>query len=89
MSKICSDRGEHATFVHCLPQLSRRARPLGAVLRTEELTAEAFSELLGVFALGEAEDVHVSGVAVEGMASVAIKTQTARDAGRENRRPHY
>ena len=47
--------------------LSPRARPLGAVLRIDELAAEAFAKLLGVLALGKAEDIHVGAVSIEAM----------------------
>ena len=49
--------------------LAPRARPLGAALRIDELAAETLAELLGVLALGKAEDVHVGAIAIEAMAS--------------------
>ena len=48
-------------------KLSPRARPLGAFFRIDELAAEVLAELHGVLALGEAEDVHVGAVLIEGM----------------------
>jgi hypothetical protein len=39
--------------------LPSRARPLRAILRIDELAAEAFVKLLGVFALGRAKDIRI------------------------------
>lgn len=51
--------------------LAARAGPLWPVLGVDELTSEAPLELLGVRALGEAEDVHVGVIATEGIAAGA------------------
>jgi hypothetical protein len=59
--------------------LSPRARPLGAVLRIDELATEALAELLGVLALGKAEDVRVGSIAIEGMASRAEREVLAEE----------
>jgi hypothetical protein len=40
-----------------------RARPPGAIFRIDELSAETLTELRGVRALGEAEDIEVGAVA--------------------------
>ena len=56
--------------------------PVRAVFRVDELTAEALLKLLGVLALGEAEDVHVGAVAIEAMASGTEREVLAEETNR-------
>jgi hypothetical protein len=56
-----------------------RAGPFGARLRIEEFTAEAFSELVGVRALREAEDIRVGAVSIERMPARAEREAFAEE----------
>ena len=60
-----------------------RARPLWPVLGVNEFSAEAGLELLGVSAVGEAEDEHVRVIAPEG-----VRPRTQRESFAEETDGH-